>query len=62
MQRDSLESDKIVPAWDAAGDRRGPSVVVVDHLSRTPVAVPDCAGYKTRLIDLELQLQVGEWE
>lgn len=32
MQRDSLESDEVVPAWDTAGDRRGPGVVVVDHL------------------------------
>ncbi len=54
MQCDGLESDEVVSARNTARDRRRPSVVVVDHLPRTPVAISDRPGDETRLVDFEL--------
>lgn len=53
MQSNGLEAKKVVASRDAAGDGRGPCVVVGDHLATSPGAGGNGATDQASLVDLE---------
>lgn len=53
MQSNSFKPDEVVSSRDAAGNGRGPSVVVRDHLATSPSSIPDGTTNQARLVNLE---------
>lgn len=58
MKSNGLKADQVIAAGNGARNRCRPAVVLGNHLSGTPGTSVHSPGQKSRLINLELKLEV----